>query len=65
MTAKCSIHVMGVGGGAMYKCKRPVMTKHKIVVAISYFTVVKGSSDDYDVDDVMSDGDDDEDCDET
>ena len=32
MTAKCSIHVIGVGG--MYKCKRPVMTKHKIVVAI-------------------------------
>ena len=44
MTAKCSIHVMGVGGGgAMYKCKRPVMTKHKRVVAISYFTVVKGA----------------------
>ena len=41
------------------------MTKHKRVVAISYFTVVKESSDDYDVDDVMSDGDDDEDCDET
>ena len=42
MTAKCSIHVMGMGG-AMYKCKRPTMTKHKRVVAISYFTVVKGA----------------------
>ena len=50
----------------MYKCKRPVMTKHKRVVAISYFTVLKESSDDYDVDDVMLDGDDgDEDGDET
>ena len=27
----------------MYKCKRPTMTKHKRVVAISYFTVVKGA----------------------
>ena len=52
-------------GEAMYKCKRPVMTKHKRVVAISYFTVVKGCSDDCDVDGVMLDGDDDEDCDET
>ena len=42
------------------------MTKHKRDVAISYFTVVKESSDDYDVDDVMSDGENcDEDCDET
>ena len=50
----------------MYKCKRPAMTKHKSVVAISYFTLVKGSSDEYDVDGVMSDGvDGDEDGDET
>ena len=49
----------------MYKCKRPVMTKHKRDVGISYFNVVKGSSDDFDVDGVMLDGDDDEDCDET
>ena len=55
----------GRGGEGMYKCKRPVMTKHKRVVAISYFTVVKGSSDDCDVDGVILDGDDDEDCDET
>ena len=56
----------GRGGEGMYKCKRPAMTKHKSVVAISYFTLVKGSSDEYDVDGVMSDGvDGDEDCDET
>ena len=32
MTAKCSINVMG-GWGAMYKCKRLAMTKHKSVIA--------------------------------
>ena len=49
----------------MYKCKRPVRTKHKRVVAISYFTVVKGCSDACDVVGVMLDSDEDEDCDET